>query len=135
MAQLDDGRTLVYGTMGGDGQPQTQAVIYTRYAQYGQELQQCVTGPRWLLGRTWGVPKTNVRIENRFTPDVLQALAHAGHDIEIVGPFDEVMGHAGAIVRHPSARKVRPASGTVPKGTKTHCPRGASGKARISESR
>lgn len=102
MAQLDDGRTLVYGTMGGEGQPQTQAVIYTRYAQYGQELQQCVTGPRWLLGRTWGAPKTNVRIENRFAPDVLQALTQAGHDIEIVGPFDEVMGHAGAIVRHQS---------------------------------
>ncbi|MFQ5937088.1 MAG: gamma-glutamyltransferase family protein [Acidiferrobacterales bacterium] len=102
MALLKDGRVMVYGTMGGEGQPQTQAVIYTRYAQYGQELQAAVTGPRWLLGRTWGAPKTNVRIENRFPPEVIQALAQAGHDVEVVGPFDEVMGHAGAIVRHAS---------------------------------
>jgi gamma-glutamyltranspeptidase/glutathione hydrolase len=26
----------------------------------------------------------------------------AGHDIELTGPFDEVMGHAGAVIRHPS---------------------------------
>lgn len=102
LALLDDGRTLVYGTMGGEGQPQTQAVLYTRYVQYGQELQEAVTGPRWLLGRTWGTPKTNLRIENRFAPEVLQALARAGHDVEVIGPFDEVMGHAGAIVRHAS---------------------------------
>jgi gamma-glutamyltranspeptidase/glutathione hydrolase len=102
LALLDDGRTLVYGTMGGEGQPQTQAVLYTRYVQYGQELQEAVTGPRWLLGRTWGAPKTNLRVENRFAPEVLQALARAGHDIEVIGAFDEVMGHAGAIVRHTS---------------------------------
>ena len=102
LANLDDGRTLVYGAMGGEGQPQTQAMIYTRYAQYEQELQQCVTAPRWLLGRTWGAPKNNVRIESRFAPEVLHALEQAGHDIEVVGPFDEIMGHAGAIVRYPS---------------------------------
>ena len=28
-------------------------------------------------------------------------LRTAGHDIEMVGPFDEVMGHAGALVWHP----------------------------------
>ena len=102
LADLVDGRTLVYGAMGGEGQPQTQAMIYTRYAQYEQELQKCVTAPRWLLGRTWGAPKNNVRIENRFAPEVLQALVQAGHDIEVIDPFDEIMGHAGALVRHPS---------------------------------
>ena len=30
LALLKDGRTLVYGTMGGDGQPQTQAAVFTR---------------------------------------------------------------------------------------------------------
>ena len=28
-------------------------------------------------------------------------LKAAGHDVEVIGDFDEVMGHAGAIVRHP----------------------------------
>jgi gamma-glutamyltranspeptidase/glutathione hydrolase len=28
-------------------------------------------------------------------------LAARGHDVEVVLPFDETMGHAGALVRHP----------------------------------
>ncbi len=87
--------------MGGEGQPQTQSAIYTRYAVYGQDLQQAITAPRWLLGRTWGETRTNLRLENRFDPKVIEALARAGHDVEVVGPFDEAMGHAGALVRYP----------------------------------
>jgi len=100
MALFDDGRVMPYGTMGGEGQPQTQAMVFSRYALYGQELQSAVTAPRWLLGRTWGAEHTNLRIENRFGPEVFSALEGAGHDIDIVGPFDEVMGHAGALVLH-----------------------------------
>lgn len=103
LALLDDGRTIVYGTMGGDGQPQTQAAVFTRHVSFGQELQAAVTGPRWLLGRTWGTPKTSLRLENRFPPQVVDALVSAGHDVELVGAFDEVMGHAGALVHHPSS--------------------------------
>lgn len=103
MALLNDGRVMVYGTMGGEGQPQTQAVVYTRYVRYGQGLQEAITGPRWLLGRTWGARKTSLRLEERFPADVVAALVEAGHDVEVVGAFEEVMGHAGAIVRHPSA--------------------------------
>ncbi|WNK00925.1 gamma-glutamyltransferase family protein [Thalassospiraceae bacterium LMO-JJ14] len=101
LARLSDGRVMPYGTMGGEGQPQTQAMIFSRHVLHGQELQQAVTAPRWLLGRTWGTETTNLRIENRFDPGVIRALANAGHDIEEVGAFDEVMGHAGALVHHP----------------------------------
>src|SRR5262249_109822 len=41
-ARLKDGRSLVYGTMGGDGQPQTQAAIFTRYALFGENGQEAV---------------------------------------------------------------------------------------------
>ncbi|GAW35068.1 putative gamma-glutamyltransferase YwrD [Roseovarius sp. A-2] len=102
IAVFDDGRSMVYGTMGGEGQPQTQAMVFTRYSAYGQELQHSVTAPRWLLGRTWGEAKMNLRIENRLSPQVIDALVAAGHDTEVIGQFDEIMGHAGAIVRHPS---------------------------------
>jgi gamma-glutamyltranspeptidase/glutathione hydrolase len=102
LALLDDGRVMVYGTMGGEGQPQTQAAVFTRHVLFGQELQAAVNAPRWLLGRTWGAEKINVRIENRFGEDVIKALIAAGHDVELVGTFDEVMGHAGALVRAPS---------------------------------
>lgn len=105
MALLSDGRLMPYGTMGGEGQPQTQAAIYTRHIIYGQELQQAISAPRWLLGRTWGGAATNLRIENRFPPEVIQALRLAGHDVEVVGAFDEVMGHAGALVLHARGEK------------------------------
>jgi len=102
MARLADGRLMVYGTMGGEGQPQTQAAVFARHVLYGQELQAAVTAPRWLLGRTWGATSTNLKLESRFDPSVIDALRKAGHDVEIVAPFTDMMGHAGAIVRHPS---------------------------------
>ena len=102
LALLGEGRVMPYGTMGGEGQPQTQAMIFSRYALGGQDLQQSITAPRWLLGKTWGSDVTSLRIENRFSPQVYEQLKAAGHDVEVVGDFDEVMGHAGAIVRHMS---------------------------------
>jgi len=101
LALLNDGRVMPYGTMGGDGQPQTQAMIFARHVLHGQSLQESVTAPRWLLGRTWGKNVTNLRIENRFSEDVIDALRSAGHDIEVMGAFEEVMGHAGALVHYP----------------------------------
>lgn len=105
MALFRDGRVMPYGTMGGEGQPQTQAAVYTRYADYGQELQAAVSAPRWLLGRTWGSDVTNLRIENRFSPEVVAALRTAGHDVDVVGAFEETMGHAGALVAHASGAR------------------------------
>lgn len=100
MARFADGRHMVYGTMGGEGQPQTQAAIFARYALFGQELQQAVTAPRWLLGRTWGEETTSLKIESRFDRNVIDAMRAAGHQVEIVDGFTAMMGHAGAIVRH-----------------------------------
>ena len=99
-AELADGRRMVYGAMGGEGQPQTQAAVFSRYVFHNQDLQAAVTAPRWLLGRTWGSATTSLKLENRFTTDIVEALREAGHAVEIVGPFEEMMGHAGAIVRH-----------------------------------
>ena len=100
-ARLNDGRTMVYGTMGGDGQPQTQAAVFTRHVVFGQPLQTAVTKPRWLLGRTWGQSSDSLKLEARFPQAVIDALLARGHDVEVLLPFDESMGHAGALVRHP----------------------------------
>ncbi|MDH3703653.1 MAG: gamma-glutamyltransferase family protein, partial [Alphaproteobacteria bacterium] len=102
LARLSDGRAMVYGTMGGEGQPQTQAMIFSRHVLHDQDLQQAVNAPRWLLGRTWGAETTDLRIENRFDPAMIAALRKSGHDVHEIGPFDAVMGHAGALVDHPN---------------------------------
>ena len=101
MAFLKDGRVMAYGTMGGDGQPQTQTAIFSRYAMFGQELQRAITAPRWLLGRTWGDESVTLKIENNLYSDIITALREAGHQIELVPAFSSLMGHAGAVVYFP----------------------------------
>lgn len=101
LARFHDGRTMVYGTMGGDGQPQTQAAVFTRYAVFGQGLQQAVTAPRWLLGRTWGQASESLKLESRFAPEIVDGLRALGHEVDVIADFDEMVGHAGAIVRSP----------------------------------
>jgi gamma-glutamyltranspeptidase/glutathione hydrolase len=100
MALLDDGRTMVYGNMGGDGQPQSQSAVFTRTVLYGMSPQAAITAPRWLLGRMWGQTTETLKLESRFPPEVIADLKARGHDVEVLLPFDETMGHAGAIVRH-----------------------------------
>ncbi|WP_341911238.1 gamma-glutamyltransferase family protein [Ferrovibrio terrae] len=100
MARFDDGRVMVYGTMGGEGQPQTQSALFSRYAMFGQGLQAAVTAPRWLLGKTWGENSVTLKLESRFDPALVTALKAAGHDVEMLGAYTGTMGHAGAIVRH-----------------------------------
>ncbi|RYE46586.1 MAG: gamma-glutamyltransferase, partial [Hyphomicrobiales bacterium] len=100
MALFEDGRRMVYGTMGGEGQPQTQAAVFSRYAMYGQGLQAAVTAPRWLLGKTWGADSVTLKLESRFDPALLERLKSAGHDIELLPDFTSTMGHAGAIIRN-----------------------------------
>lgn len=102
MTYFEDGRSMVYGTMGGEGQPQTQAALFSRYAWFGSSLQAAVTSPRWLLGRTWGDADTKLKVESRIDPRTIELLKDAGHDVEIVPAFTSMMGHAGAIVRLPS---------------------------------
>lgn len=104
LACFDDGRVMAYGTMGGEGQPQTQAALFTRYARFGVDLQAAISRPRWLLGRTWGDQSTTLKIEDGFDAALYAELAAAGHDIERVGPLTAMMGHAGAIVRHADSR-------------------------------
>jgi gamma-glutamyltranspeptidase/glutathione hydrolase len=99
MALLADGRTLVYGNMGGDGQPQTQSAVFTRTMLFGMDPQAAISAPRWLLGRTWGQVSETLKLETRFAPEVVDELRRRGHDVEVVAPYDEVVGHAGAIIR------------------------------------
>lgn len=100
MAQLADGSSMVYGTMGGDGQPQTQATIFNRVMRYGDHPQQAIERPRWLLGRTWGQSSDSLKLESRFDPAVVAQLRALGHEVETIAAWDEGVGHAGMLIRH-----------------------------------
>ncbi len=101
LARFRDGRTMVFGSTGGDAQPQIQAILFTRYARFRQALQQAITAPRWcLLG---GQGQAEVYLEDRFPEDLRAALREAGHHVSVGEAFDSMMGFAGAIVRHPDS--------------------------------
>src|SRR5262249_20806536 len=102
LAVLADGRVMAYGCMGGDGQPQTQSAVFTRYVDFREPLSEAIDRPRWVLGRTWGAARTSLRLEPRFDESVVAALIAAGHDVDLLSePHSDVMGHAGAVVLHP----------------------------------
>jgi gamma-glutamyltranspeptidase len=100
-ARLSAGRTFIYGSMGGDGQPQSQAAVFSRVATFGLDPQAAIDAPRWILGRTWGQTSQTLKLEARFPDQTFDELRALGHDVERMKPYDETMGHAGAIVRSP----------------------------------
>jgi gamma-glutamyltranspeptidase len=103
LAALKDGRVMAYGTMGGDGQPQSQAAVFTRHVLFGQPLDKALDAPRWLLGRTWGSSQTNLRMESRFDGHLIDRLMSAGHDVDVMNEaYSDTMGHAGAVIFHPN---------------------------------
>lgn len=97
-AEFNDGRRMVYGSMGGEGQPQTQACLFSRYIYQDMNLSDAVASPRWLLGRTWGDSTNNLRLENTLYQQHGATLQALGHDITTVADNNELMGHAGAIM-------------------------------------
>jgi gamma-glutamyltranspeptidase/glutathione hydrolase len=92
---------LIYGTMGGEGQPQTQAAIATRIVDYGMTPQEAVAAPRWLHGRTWGASSNDTKFESRIPAAVTDELARRGHPVKVVDAYTDTMGHAGAILIDP----------------------------------
>ncbi|WNR45064.1 gamma-glutamyltransferase [Paenibacillus roseipurpureus] len=89
---------MLYGTQGGEGQPQTQLSILTGVLDYGLSIQEAISLPRWVYGRTWGEEGDALKIEHRLEADVYARLRKWGHQVEIVKPWDGAMGQAQGIV-------------------------------------
>ena len=84
---------LVFGTMGADGQLQTQVQLLARLVDDGDDPAAALAAPRWVVDPG----DFSVRIEDRFPAAVLQGLSDRGHRLVPVGPFDDCMGHAHAV--------------------------------------
>lgn len=99
MAMRNGKPAILYGTQGGEGQPQTQTVIITRMIDYGMNPQQAISEPRFVWGRTWGENTQELKVESRVQEQITEKLAAAGHLVNRVEEVDKIMGHANAIVR------------------------------------
>lgn len=97
MACKDGKPYLLYGTQGGEGQPQTQTALLTRMVDFGMDPQQAVSEPRWVWGRTWGERTQELKVESRMARETIDRLAGAGHSVRTVGAYDGIVGHAHAI--------------------------------------
>lgn len=91
---------LAYGTMGGEGQPQTQAAMVTRLIDFGYDVQQAIEAPRWLMGRTWGTQARDLFLEGRIADNVSRELKLRGQPVKRLDDWNDNMGHAQAIRIH-----------------------------------
>ncbi|RQG92686.1 gamma-glutamyltransferase [Natrarchaeobius halalkaliphilus] len=97
MLTRDDDPYLLYGTMGGEGQPQTHAAMVTRLVDFGYDVQQAIEAPRWLMGRTWGTESRDLSLEGRISDEVVRGLRLRGQPTRVLTDWDDNMGHAQAI--------------------------------------
>lgn len=101
MVFKDDRPWLVFGTMGGDGQPQTHLQVFSNLIDYGMNIQEAIEAPRWVHGAFDGsaeVLKAEVlKMETRFSPAAVEALRARGHVVQVTTNWDSLMGHAQGI--------------------------------------
>ncbi|NWJ48571.1 MAG: gamma-glutamyltransferase [Chloroflexi bacterium] len=89
---------IIFGTMGGDGQPQIHLQAYTDLINFGMNIQEAIEAPRWIHGRGMPDQPEGLQVETRFPPRLLGALSRMGHPIQRVGAWNSAMGYAQGIV-------------------------------------
>jgi gamma-glutamyltranspeptidase / glutathione hydrolase len=91
---LRDGEPwLVFGTMGGDGQPQIHLQVLANLLDHGLDLQDAISAPRWIVDPADG----SVSIEARIADEVVDGLTSRGHAVSRMDAYDSGAGHAHAI--------------------------------------
>ncbi len=113
---------IVLGSMGADAQPQIHVQLISALLDFGLNVQQAISAPRWRSGRFQSAAAAEaleiaaqadvdeylsdaisegVMLEDRFPDQVSTALSEMGHRIFIHGPWEDGMGHAQAILINP----------------------------------
>jgi len=89
-----DGSTprFVFGTPGRQAQVQTNFQLALGLIDYGMDVQRAIEEPRWYhdAGRT-------LKMERRYPEAVRRALAAKGHEVLLLGDWDQIAGGAQAI--------------------------------------
>src|SRR3954452_17860884 len=93
----DDRPSLLYGTQGADGQPQTLAAVLTRIIDYKMDPLTALTRPRFLLGKTFSDTRDSLKVELDAGEDVFKALAARGHQCTTIPAQTPLAGPPGPI--------------------------------------
>lgn len=107
--EKDGTLAAVFGTMGGDGQPQILLQIAARLFHHGQSPAEAINAGRWLLHGpttgfdTWtGAGGPHVVVEGQIASQWADGLTTRGHEVRTLHPFDSSFGHAHAILIEPT---------------------------------
>ncbi len=104
LAFRDERLWAVLGCMGADGQPQIHVQAYVAMIDFGQDIQQALSAPRWLSGRFGlGEARDTLHIEARFPRATIDELARRGHPVNRWGDWNELAGHANGITIDPES--------------------------------
>lgn len=93
----DNGQQFYFGTQGGDGQPQTQMVLASQLIDYQLPVDQALSAPRFLQGRSFFGSSERLKLERDIDNEVGKELVSRGHHIEWIPALSPLTGLAGAI--------------------------------------
>lgn len=92
IALRDGGSAMVFGTMGGDEQPQIHLQVYTAVVQFGLSIQEAIEMPRWIHGAA--TDGESIRVDSRVPPETLEILRQRGHVVHPQDMWSQEMGYA-----------------------------------------
>jgi gamma-glutamyltranspeptidase / glutathione hydrolase len=103
LATTDGALRSVFGTMGGDAQPQILLQVAARLFRHDQSPAAAINAPRWALSGpatgfdTWDAPDVQLVELEGHAPAAWQRLVDRGHRTNGLPAFDNGFGHAHAI--------------------------------------
>lgn len=105
LATAEQRLVSVFGTMGGDAQPQILLQVAARLFHHGHSPARAIAAPRWALAGpstgfdTWTSDQGPiVEVEGHAPTEWLSGLRHRGHVVTTLPAYDSGFGHAHAIV-------------------------------------
>ena len=97
LTKKDDRPYLLFGSMGGDIQPQIHLQVISRILDFDTDVQQAIEDPRWCRPGTIYENLQTILVESRFVRRVINQLRAIGYPIQTDHELSSAFGHAQAI--------------------------------------
>ena len=89
---------LLFGSMGGDVQPQIHQQVISSILDYATDIQQAIEDPRWAMTGTIYDRRKSISLESRFDADLVTQLKNLGYEITMEDELWPTTGHAQGII-------------------------------------
>ena len=89
---------LIFGSMGGDVQPQIHLQIFSSIFDFNMDIQNAIEAPRWSMPKSIYSNDHSLLFEQRFPTNTINKLKDIGHHITFTPPYYSPSGHAHGII-------------------------------------